>query len=190
MAHPSLRPDLDRHRRSWVDPVLGRTERGTSAWRCRDLSTGQEALAWGDAHHRDDAYCDPGVTERKKCRVARASNYGAVLVVKPMSASLRHGATPMLSAIEIRIGLGQCGVGCRYRQMSTFGICGCGLLLHRGIAASSRVPDPGSAWRLRRLSLERAHPWCLRRRPISHGKTTIASWQSICVVSGAACGMR
>jgi hypothetical protein len=36
-----------------------------------------------------------------------------------MSASLRHGATPMLFAIEIRIGLGQCGVGCRYRQLST-----------------------------------------------------------------------
>src|SRR4051794_3766502 len=64
LAHPSSRPNADRHRRLRLDAMRGRTDRRDPRRRRYLVPTRPQALARCNADHVDDAYRNAGGTER------------------------------------------------------------------------------------------------------------------------------
>src|SRR3974377_920087 len=69
VAHPTARPDPDRHVRTWLGAVCRWSDRGNPPRRRRLVSAWREALAWRDGDDRDDAYRHYGIPQRQECRV-------------------------------------------------------------------------------------------------------------------------
>src|ERR1700741_3163201 len=69
VAHPSARPDPDRHLWTWLGAVCGWTDRGNPPRRRRLVSAWREALAWRDSDDRDDACRRYGIAKRQERRL-------------------------------------------------------------------------------------------------------------------------